>query len=881
MLLVAALAVAALPAAAAEVVEGENMNGNYSYWRTPGAPDGVSFPTNFMSYPGGVESFDAYHGPINSTYSQVWWTASNDSLPEEIIARFKGKVMRKGDKDPYGKMLDVDTSVPINMAYNHHHNTLITGSGSKMEVVSRHDPRVTQAQSRKHARMSDPDMVWLPVEHTPSLHGVPTSAMFDDGNGGEFRKTLHMYGPPFAQLVESPDRINGIAMQIDTWHRDKMNLTGSPFVPGPVPRASQAPTAGPDAIYSGLLECPLTSRITKTFESGSDGFHDGIVAQAFACPHDSDSFCVRQGVNGINGQVPSPGAPGAGLYYLGKVPSADSCEQACANSTACMAFTWVSPSFGQGWQNMCYLVYSGKASNVAQAGIVTGWKSGAAGAPADCVLSHRQCQHAVANSTTCFAAAGALPGLLALASNITMRQVTSAGLPPGCSVVVDTARAAQLIWNINASSDACSAVNNRTDLIGRQTLFSSNTSAGVTLDLVAQGSNHTATITLHGPPDVWFGVGFGTQLMSDKPYTIVVDGSGSVSERKLDDHAPGQPLQPSVAVLSNTVSSGVRTVVLQRPLKGATSNHFSFVTTNLSLPFISAIGPSAVFGPHGSSPHGAGILNLWPTSGPISICNISSRPFGQGVGTLKYVPTGTTVGFPANRCDPQPRSDLLAQRNPTCDVRTYVGGLNVCRHGWHLLDADQEVPWGDTQLVYWKKFRVYFQEYDPAHHKKIQRVDWCIGSHQGCEYDIPKCAPGTPTAECTHTVTGTWTPVAKGGQDVYLASIHHHCHAPTCLYMESWRTDTDPPQLLCRTQAVYGGTGGYVKDRGEQFNEPGYIANPPCMWGRPEDGLAPPVRMNGVPVFVKSVTNSTYGHYGDMAISQAMLHFGPMNSTSL
>jgi hypothetical protein len=29
-----------------------------------------------------------------------------------------------------------------------------------------------------------------------------------------------------------------------------------------------------------------------------------------------------------------------------------------------------------------------------------------------------------------------------------------------------------------------------------------------------------------------------------------------------------------------------------------------------------------------------------------------------------------------------------------------VGGLNVCRHGWHLLDADQELPWPDQPLVY-------------------------------------------------------------------------------------------------------------------------------------------------------------------------------------
>lgn len=102
--------------------------------------------------------------------------------------------------------------------------------------------------------MSGGKKVWVPVEHSPSGSGMPSSAMFDDGNGGEYRRSFHAYAPPFAQLVESPTTISGIAMQIDTWNRDKMNLTGSPFVPGPYPRQNLAPLNGPDATYSGILK---------------------------------------------------------------------------------------------------------------------------------------------------------------------------------------------------------------------------------------------------------------------------------------------------------------------------------------------------------------------------------------------------------------------------------------------------------------------------------------------------------------------------------------------------------------------------------------------------------------------------------------------------
>jgi hypothetical protein len=43
--------------------------------------------------------------------------------------------------------------------------------------------------------------------------------------------------------------------------------------------------------------------------------------------------------------------------------------------------------------------------------------------------------------------------------------------------------------------------------------------------------------------------------------------------------------------------------------------------------------------------------------------------------------------------------DLAQQHNPTCDLRTYKGGLSYCHHGWFLLDADQEVPPGMFALL--------------------------------------------------------------------------------------------------------------------------------------------------------------------------------------
>ena len=61
------LAFASLAAAARTSEDGaENMNGKYTI-----ANAGSPWPTDFRDYPGGVESFDYYHGPITSTYGQV------------------------------------------------------------------------------------------------------------------------------------------------------------------------------------------------------------------------------------------------------------------------------------------------------------------------------------------------------------------------------------------------------------------------------------------------------------------------------------------------------------------------------------------------------------------------------------------------------------------------------------------------------------------------------------------------------------------------------------------------------------------------------------------------------------------------------------------
>ena len=262
----------------------ENMNGEYLITPTPKAPAGT-FSTKWSEYPGGVESFDVYAGPITTRYSQVWWHPLPEvRLPDALVARFAGKAMaivgyevdqvRRTSNTSAG-----DVSVPISCSYNHHHDAYFTGAGSAMQKV-RYDPADPSVGPMERR---DPDFLWKPVEHTPSPNGLPTSAHLAAGNGGEYRKSYHGFAAPVAYVIESPVSYHVSPMQIDTWNRDAMNVSAAApkFAAGPLPRTSLAPT-GPDAVYSGLLECPMTDRVQKIVKGG-DSFNSTFTPTLFQC----------------------------------------------------------------------------------------------------------------------------------------------------------------------------------------------------------------------------------------------------------------------------------------------------------------------------------------------------------------------------------------------------------------------------------------------------------------------------------------------------------------------------------------------------------------------------------------------------------------------
>lgn len=481
-----------------------------------------------------------------------------------------------------------------------------------------------------------------------------------------------------------------------------------------------------------------------------------------------------------------------------------------------------------------------------------------------------QCDKAgvVTNADECFEAVAAVLDLAA--TNVS---TTDASKPSGCNVVQGNNGNVTAVFNRNGVAG--------TDTKGTVAGFSRTAvkvGLGVSLDQSVAGG--LATLTLSGPANVWFGVGLNASEMADSPYTLIVQ-SDVVFEQHLGtcgseaEHCPGDKLPITIKTLSNTVSNGVRTVVVTRPFKGSL---FSFdLSSSTTYNFISAIGANATFF-HGYHLHHAGSsITLTAAGGNTQVC------FGQNDGLLCRPGAQHCKKFVKN-CAHEPYGDLFAQVNPTCNSRQYIGGLQCCTDGNNLLDADQPIP--EPLLKYHMKFRFWFQDYTEdnatgnASHFNLDRFYYQTEANAG-EYDIPpagfgpvlgyehlkpgELTPGTTCTgncpngtdcECQHTITAHWNV-----SNMRLIYAGGHCHAPACLSMELFRADTGA--LLCRQIPVYGGGNTHV----DRFDESGYIAIPPCLWGPEAEGLEPSILLgpNTPLVAVKRNRNTHMGHFGDMA----------------
>ena len=131
---------------------------------------------------------------------------------------------------------------------------------------------------------------------------------------------------------------------------------------------------------------------------------------------------------------------------------------------------------------------------------------------------------------------------------------------------------------------------------GTQTL-----SSGLTTSINIDNDTGTTTLTLAGPSDKWFGIGFGNSNMNG---TDIFMTDGSSIRDAYSTSTSGTPEADSSqqsgdwTLVSNTVSSGTRTIVATRANDTGNSNDYTFSASAGSLTVIWAVGSSTTYAYH-------------------------------------------------------------------------------------------------------------------------------------------------------------------------------------------------------------------------------------------------------------------------------------------
>lgn len=869
-----------------------NMNGDYIV--SSGDKFGVPFNSDYSSK--GHEYFDVWAPEMATHYGEVFWTdQGNQPLPKAIIDRFKGKVMAiTGYEQDQVMVIPTgqpgvnpaqDVSVPINWAYNHHYMAWMTGSHSEIKKVPC-EPGDAHCETTKNI------IVDRPSAANRKYKDVPTGQMFSEGNGGESRKSFHGYPNGFAQLIESPTTWHITPMQIDTRNRDcgatpadVKNCTPGNFgfIPGPEPKQARFGRGIPKGTnYSGVLECPCNGRYggdpmfypdsqTRIVEHKYTALSSGTCAAGQTVSDAAACFAAAPtlGINAThwaNKSVSDPKLPaacsvtteadGSATAYYNSPEGKGQCSGGSKRNGAVQSSVGVKLTLDLDGSQLFSRSAKGQYCKNNRADVVKAFpmQDGSLNAA---YAARDQCESFCLDEKTCWGCSVDCPSA----------PVVYGGLLTACQWSALTSCGNIGSWSGSIAGDITEKNPNAEGLV---------------------------TITASGPASVWFGIGFNASVMSDSPYTLVVNASG-VIEQKIGtcgseaEHCPGDQLAASVKVVSNTVVGSVRTVVMTRGFPGKTSKHYSFGLKATTIPLITAVGSSPVFAYHAA--HAGAQIGLTSAGSSTCICD-------TGIAGKLCEPGGKNCGQFVKNCVPSnplnytgaSAGDLQAQHNPTCNSAHYVGGLSCCHHKRIMLDADQEIR--PELLQYHMKWRFWFQEYKPvngtvkASHSDLPRIYYQTEANAG-EYDIPpafalpgqpipgygkwpegKMTPGTsctgtcpdgPDCECEHTITYHWTMSNKR-----LLYAGGHCHAPACLSIELWKNNTGTPEILCRQLPKYGEGNVHI----DKYDEANYLALPPCLWSdKGAEGLLPSVWIpENTPMFsIKRNRNTHIGHFGEMA----------------
>lgn len=149
-----------------------------------------------------------------------------------------------------------------------------------------------------------------------------------------------------------------------------------------------------------------------------------------------------------------------------------------------------------------------------------------------------------------------------------------------------------------------------------------NLLSGMTAKIDLNNNNQTVTLTFSGPSDRWYALQFGNFSFGDgmKNGEDIVYFNGNTLVDAVHNGVGTRPTDDSInnwSLTSNTVSSGIRTIIATRPFNTGDSNDYIFNFQNNTIDFAYSRSQSAnyILAYHGFSNRGYSISNSFTTLG--------------------------------------------------------------------------------------------------------------------------------------------------------------------------------------------------------------------------------------------------------------------------
>lgn len=212
---------------------------------------------------------------------------------------------------------------------------------------------------------------------------------------------------------------------------------------------------------------------------------------------------------------------------------------------------------------------------------------------------------------------------------------------------------------------------------GEESFLNGNLKAQIDID----GTTNTTTLTLKGPSNAWFAIGFGGQRMSDGADVFMTNGTTIRDAKSTFRGTPPADASQDWTLVSNNVSGNERTIVATRANNTGDSDDYVFNPSAGSIPIIYARGSSTTYGNHGGGNRGATVLGVTLNTKENQLLNFDISP-NPASNLLNIQLPSDTETAKVNIFDYTGRllsSKVISLTNKTVDVSNLVNGIYFVR----------------------------------------------------------------------------------------------------------------------------------------------------------------------------------------------------------